>query len=66
MKIVFMGTPEFAVPSLLKLNNDQEIEVEAVVTQPDRKSGRGQKVHYSDIKEKALENDLEVMQSKNV
>lgn len=66
MKIVFMGTPEFAVPSLQRLNDDQEIEIKAVVTQPDRKSGRGQKVQYSDIKEKALENDLEVMQSKNV
>ena len=66
MKIIFMGTPEFAVPSLLKLNNDPEIEIEAVITQPDRKSGRGQKVHYSDIKEKALENDLEILQNENV
>ena len=66
MKIIFMGTPEFAVPSMLKLYNDDQIEIEAVVTQPDRKSGRGQKVHYSDIKEKALELDLEIMQSENV
>lgn len=66
MKIIFMGTPEFAVPSLLKLNNDQDIEIEAVITQPDRKSGRGQKVHYSDIKKKALENDLEIFQTENV
>src|SRR6056297_1949671 len=66
MKIIFMGTPEFAVPSMLKLYNDDQIEIEAVVTQPDRKSGRGQKVHYSDIKEKALELDLEILQSENV
>ncbi|TDO87812.1 methionyl-tRNA formyltransferase [Halanaerobium saccharolyticum] len=66
MKIVFMGTPEFAVPSLMKLNNDQQIEIEAVVTQPDRKSGRGQKVHYSDIKKKALALNLEILQSENV
>jgi len=66
MKIIFMGTPEFAVPSMLKLYNDDQIEIEAVVTQPDRKSGRGQQVHYSDIKEKALELDLEIMQSENV
>src|SRR6056297_4311738 len=66
MKIIFMGTPEFAVPSMLKLYNDDQIEIEAVVTQPDRKSGRGQKVHYSDIKEKALENDLEILQNENV
>ncbi len=66
MKIIFMGTPEFAVPALVKLNNDQAIEIKAVVTQPDRKSGRGQKVSYSDIKEKALEKDLEIFQSGNV
>lgn len=66
MKIVFMGTPEFAVPSLLKLYNEQQVEIEAVVTQPDRKSGRGQKVHYSDIKKQALKLDLEVLQSEDV
>ena len=66
MKIIFMGTPEFAVPSLLKLDNDEQIKIEAVVTQPDRKSGRGQKVHYSDIKEKSLDLNLEILQSKNV
>jgi methionyl-tRNA formyltransferase len=66
MKIVYMGTPEFAVPSLVALNNDKQIEVEAVVTQPDRKSGRGQRVHYSDIKEQALDLDLKIMQSENV
>jgi len=66
MKIVFMGTPEFAVPLLLELDNDQQVEIEAVVTQPDRKSGRGQRVHYSDIKKQALKLDLEVMQSEDV
>lgn len=66
MKIIFMGTPEFAVPSLIKLSNDQQIEIKAVVTQPDRKSGRGQKVHYSDIKKKALALNLEILQSENV
>lgn len=66
MKIIFMGTPEFAVPSLQKLNNDNQIEIKAVVTQPDRKSGRGQKVHFSDIKEKALDLNLEILQTENV
>lgn len=66
MKIVYMGTPEFAVPSLTALYNDEQIEIEAVITQPDRKSGRGQQVHYSDIKEKALDFNLKIMQSKNV
>ena len=66
MNIIFMGTPEFAVPSLERLYSDSEIQINAVVTQPDRRSGRGQKVHYSDIKEKALEFGLEVLQSNNV
>lgn len=66
MNIIFMGTPEFAVPSLEELYSSPEIEIDAVVTQPDRRSGRGQKVHYSDIKEKALEFDLEVLQSDDV
>lgn len=66
MKIIFMGTPEFAVPSLLELDNEQDVKIEAVVTQPDRKSGRGQKVHYSDIKKQALALDLEVLQTENV
>ncbi|ADO76902.1 methionyl-tRNA formyltransferase [Halanaerobium praevalens] len=66
MKIIFMGTPEFAVPALVELENDEEIEIKAVVTQPDRKSGRGQKINYSDIKEKALALDLEILQSENV
>lgn len=66
MKIVFMGTPEFAVPSLEALNNEQEIKIKAVVTQPDRKSGRGQNIHYSDIKKKALKLDLDILQSEDV
>ncbi|MFN2339850.1 MAG: methionyl-tRNA formyltransferase [Halanaerobium sp.] len=66
MKIVFMGTPEFAVPSLFELNNDQQVEIKAVVTQPDRKSGRGQQVHFSDIKKEAIKLNLEVLQTENV
>lgn len=66
MKIIFMGTPEFAVPTLVELNNNNQIEIKAVVTQPDRKSGRGQKVHYSDIKKAALDLNLNILQSENV
>jgi methionyl-tRNA formyltransferase len=66
MKIVYMGTPEFAVPSLITLYHDKQVEIEAVVTQPDRKSGRGQQIHYSDVKKKALDLDLKIMQSENV
>ena len=61
MKIVFMGTPDFAVPTLQKMI-DMGIEVTAVVTQPDKAKGRGKKVIYSPVKECALAHDLPVYQ----
>lgn len=60
MKIVFMGTPDFAVPSLKKLI--EVFGVEAVFTQPDKPKGRGKKIAYSPIKEVALEHDIKVLQ----
>jgi methionyl-tRNA formyltransferase len=66
MNIIFMGTPDFAVPSLKKLIADKDIEISAVVTQPDRKSGRGQNVKFSAVKKTALDADLKVMQTDNV
>lgn len=66
MNVIFMGTPDFAVPSLTELADDNNIDLKAVVTQPDRKRGRGQKVHFSAVKRKALELDLTVLQSENV
>lgn len=64
MKIVFMGTPWFAVPTLeyLLLNG---YEITAVYTQPDRESGRGRAVVYSPVKMKAIEHDLPVEQPDN-
>jgi len=50
MKIVFFGTPEFAVPSLKRLLSQPDFEVLAVVTQPDKKRGRGSKVTPSPVK----------------
>jgi methionyl-tRNA formyltransferase len=61
MKIVFMGTPNAAVPSLEKILRDGH-EVVAVYTQPDKPSGRGNKISFSPIKEFALQNNLEVLQ----
>ena len=61
MKIVFMGTPDFAVPTLQKMI-DMGIEITAVVTQPDKAKGRGKKVIYSPVKECALAHDLPVYQ----
>jgi methionyl-tRNA formyltransferase len=53
MKIVFMGTPEFAVPCLQKII-DEGHEVVAVVTQPDKPKGRGKKLAMPPVKELAL------------
>ena len=61
MKAVFMGTPDFAVPTLQKMI-DMGIELTAVVTQPDKAKGRGKKVIYSPVKECALAHDLPVYQ----
>lgn len=61
MKIVFFGTPDFAVPSLEKLIQSDH-EVVAVVTAPDKQRGRGRKVSYTAVKECAVENNLPVLQ----
>lgn len=61
MKIIYMGTPDFAVAPLeaiLKAGH----EVTAVVTQPDRQKGRGREVQYSPVKECALSHDIPVLQ----
>jgi methionyl-tRNA formyltransferase len=61
MRIVFMGTPEAAVPSLRCLLDDGH-EVVAVWTQPDRPAGRGKKLHQSPVKEFAVEHNLTIHQ----
>ena len=65
LKIIFMGTSDFAVKSLdnLLLNN---FDVKAVVTAPDRKSGRGNKINYSDIKKYSLNKNLKLLQPENL
>lgn len=60
MKVVFMGTPEFAVPTLQALIDHHQVA--AVVTQPDRQRGRGKKVQFSPVKEKAAEYKIPVLQ----
>ena len=64
MKIVFMGTPEFAVPSLEKLI-ECGCEIPMVVTQPDRRGNRG-KVTFSPVKECALQHGLPVAQPQQI
>ncbi len=65
MKIIFFGTPEIAVASLLKLANDPDITVEAVVTQPDKKTGRKQIISQSAIKKVAIQLGIKVLQPNN-
>ena len=65
MRIIFMGTPDFAVPVLQSLINSRH-EVVAVVTQPDRPKGRGKNMQISPVKECALAHNIPVMQPVNV
>ena len=61
MKIVFMGTPDIAVPCLQKII-DENYEILGVVTQPDKPKGRGKKLGMSPVKELAIENNIPVYQ----
>jgi methionyl-tRNA formyltransferase len=66
MKIVFFGTPQFAVPTLEKLLNHSEFEVLAVVTQPDKRRERGNKLIPSPVKAIATAHNLPVWQPERV
>lgn len=61
LRIVFMGTPDFAVESL-RILVDNGYNVVGVITMPDKPSGRGHKIQYSAVKKYALENNLPLLQ----
>lgn len=65
LRIVFLGTPEFAVPSL-KILLAHQLNVVAVVTAPDKPQGRGQKIAFSPVKEVAVEHNIPVLQPTNL
>ena len=65
LRIVFMGTPEFAVPTLDAIVKSG-FNVVGVITAPDRKAGRGRKITMSAVKEYALKNDIRVLQPLNL
>src|ERR1051325_2228200 len=65
MRIVFMGTPESAVPSLRRLVDDGH-EIAAVWTQPDKPAGRGKKLHQSPVKAFAVEHNLTIRQPQKI
>ncbi len=66
MRIVFCGTPGFAVPTLKRLLAEPDFAIEAVVTQPDRPRGRGQRVSSSLVKDLALDAGLYVYQPEKI
>ena len=65
LRIVFMGTPDFAVGILDKIYNSH-FEIAAVITAPDKPAGRGQKVSVSAVKTYALEKNLPILQPTNL
>ncbi|RXR20399.1 methionyl-tRNA formyltransferase [Flavobacterium amnicola] len=66
LRIVFMGTPEFAVGILDAILKDNKHEVVGVITAADKPAGRGQKIKYSAVKEYALEKGLRLLQPTNL
>jgi len=66
MRLVFCGTPQFAVPSLKHLLGQPDFEILSVYTQPDRPRGRGQELSFSPVKEVALAAVIPVMQPEKV
>ena len=63
-KIIFFGTPDFAVKSLDAIYSN--FNIQSVVTTPDRKSGRGQKLNESDVKKYAQKQNLNILQPDNL
>ena len=61
MRIVFMGTPDFAVESL-KILVENNYNVVGVITMPDKPSGRGHKLQFSAVKQYAIEKNLNILQ----
>lgn len=66
LRIIFCGTPVFAVPSLEYLLRKPDFQIVGVVTQPDRPSGRGQDVHSSPVKDAAAGSQIPVFQAERI
>ena len=65
MKIIFLGTPEFSIPTLEALQNSKH-ELIAIVSQPDRVQNRGKKIVFSPVKEFALKHNIPIMQFEKI
>ena len=66
LKIVFMGTPEFAVGILDTILKQNQHKIVGVITAPDKPAGRGQKIKYSAVKEYAVDKNLKLLQPTNL
>lgn len=66
LKCVFMGTPDFSVPTLKALHHHDKIEIVKVITMPDRRAGRGKKLQAPPVAEYAKENGLPLFQTENI
>jgi methionyl-tRNA formyltransferase len=66
LRVVFCGTPQFAVPTLKHLLTQPDFEIVAVISQPDRRSGRGMKLNFSAVKEAALAAGVPVHQPEKI
>ena len=66
MKIFFFGTPDFAVPTLDKLLNNPNFEVLGIITQPDKRRGRGNQLTPSAVKQVAIAHNLPIWQPKRL
>jgi len=64
LKIIFFGTPSFAVDSLHEINLNYNVD--CAVTTPDKKSGRGQKINESKVKQYAKKNNIKILQPENL
>jgi methionyl-tRNA formyltransferase len=62
LRIIFCGTPQFALPTLKHLLEQDDFEILAVITQPDRPRGRGHEVSFSPVKETALASNVSIFQ----
>lgn len=66
MRILFVGTPDFAVVSLKALVDDGKHEIVGVITAPDKPKGRGMQMAESDVKKYAIENNIKVFQPERI
>ena len=66
MRILFCGTPHFAVPTFIHLLAQPDIEIAAVITQPDRPRGRGHEISASPVKEAAIAANIPVHQPEKI